>query len=508
MGQKGSKYARKHQADIASVSQPQQPQQKIKNNLADEDKIIWDILCEPYNFEKRFLTLPYPQQILMVVTLNNIVKAQEKSPQSGDAAEFAHLARRHLEKIHNLTDSRIDNGNFEPLSNDEKRLIRMDCYGKINPRPDHQLSYIYKFFNKLENRKNAQFSEYDLDSSPSWRVFRQFESFRGITFKLKCYLYKQHINPDALKVMTVNDFCDVIYKTFSQNVTNGGACFVPPEKSVRTSLIKSFIKHCGKQFEEQLIYKGVDSRCAASLINAMRRFGHCDIASLRVTETHYTPKIITDLRNAGYDMSGVKAGDKIASAFMNKLIDERKESLILARDENGRPLDKSKLPNFEVHHKYAVQFSSNKGYLARANYPHNLLLVDSQMHSKYYHLFDQVYKEDQLNNYYSRLDVNNPILTSIIGFNERDSIYFDYENTVSFKRREINDKKYIVNYFREMEKRVENEILIAQKYNISYAPRASQIYINNLSQQLNNKSEAIQKFSKWLAEQRKSNGGK
>lgn len=508
MGQKGSKYARKHQADLEPASQTPQPQQKIQNNLAEDDKIIWDILCTPYNFEKSFLSLPYSKQILMIITLNNIIKAQEKSPQSGAVAEFASLARKHLEKIHILADSHIDTGNFEPLSNDEKRLIRMDCYGKINSRQDHQLSSIYKFFSKPENKKRCRFSEYDLSSSPSWRVFQQFESFRNISFKLKCYLYRQHINPDALKVMTVNDFCDVIYKAFSDNITNGGACFVPQDKNVRSSLIKSFVKHCGKQMEQQLIFKGNDPRCVASLLNAMRRFGHCDIASLRVTETNYTPRVISDLKKAGYDMSDIKVGDKIAQTFMNKLIDEHKEDLILARDENGNLLDKSTLPNFEVHHKHAVQFSANNGYLARANYPHNLLLVDSQMHSKYYHLFDQVYKENKMSNYYSRLDVNNPVLISIIGFNERDSFYFDFENTEVFKKREENDKKYVVNYFREMEKRVENEIVIAEKYNITYAQKSSQIYINNLAQQLNDKSEAIQKFSKWLATQHPKNGGR
>lgn len=510
MGQKGSKYARKHlltQTEMPAQKSAQ-PHQILKDKLSDDNRIIWDILCEPSNFEERFLKLSYPQQILMVVTLHDIVKNQERNPQRGTAAKFADMAEEHLEKIHFLTDSNIDNGDFEPLADDEKRIIRMDCYGKINKRPDHQLSPLYKYFNAPKNAVTAKFSEYDLDNSPSWRVFKQFESFRSIAGKVKYYLYKKQINPDALKIMTVNDYCDVIYQTFKPNSDNLAANFIDRQKNIRVRLIKTFIRHCGSDFERQLIRKGSDPRCAASLCNAMKRFGNTDINTLIVTETNYTPRILTDLNRAGYDISDINVGDAIPQAFVNRLIDENKGFLLLARDEKGAPLDKSSLPKLELHHKHAVQFTACSGYLARANYPHNLLLVDAPMHRNYYHLFDAVYKQNQMNNFYQRLNANNPYMVSILGFNEQDSIYYDFEKAISFKKREAEDKANVVNYMQEMEQRMQNEINIAEKYNIPYnntAIQRSTAGLNFLTEKIGKNSENLQKFSKWLATQRKNN---
>ncbi len=510
MGQKGSKYARKHllQQNEAAAQKSAQPHQVLKDRLSDDNQIIWDILCEPNNFEERFLKLSYPQQILMVVTLHDIVKNQERNPQRGTAAKFADLAEEHLEKIHLLTDSQIDNGDFEPLADDEKRIIRMDCYGKINKRPDHQLSPLYKYFNAPKNAVTAKFSEYDLDNSPSWRVFKQFESFRSIANKVKYYLFKKQINPDALKVMTVNDYCDVIYNTFKPESENRAAHFIQPDKNIRVRLIKTFMRHCGSDFEQQLIRKGSDPRCAASLCNAMKRFGYTDTNSLIVTETNYTPRVLTDLNHAGYDVSALKIGDKISQAFTNQLIDENKGFLLLARDEKGAPLDKSSLPKLELHHKHAVQFTASSGYLAKANYPHNLLLVDAPMHRNYYHLFDAVYKQNQMNNFYQRLNVNNPYMVSILGFNEQDSIYFDFEKTAAFQKREAEDKANVVNYLQEMEQRMQNEIAVAEKYRIPYnntAIQSSSNGLNLLAEKMGKNSENLQKFSKWLAAQRKNN---
>lgn len=510
MGQKGSKYARKHlltQTEMPAQKSAQ-PHQILKDKLSDDNRIIWDILCEPSNFEERFLNLSYPQQILMVVTLHDIVKNQESHPQRGTAAKFADMAEEHLEKIHFLTDSHIDNGDFEPLADDEKRIIRMDCYGKINKRPEHQLSPLYKYFTAPKNAAAVKFSDYDMKNSPSWRVFRQFESFRSIENKIKGYLYKKQINPDALKVMTVNDYCDVIYNSFKPDSENKAANFIDPQKNLRVRLVKDFMRHCGKQFEQQLIKKGNDPRCAISLCNAMRRFGHTDINTLIVTETNYTPRVLTDLERAGYDISDINVGDTISTAFTNRLIDENKGFLLLARNENGLPLDKSSLPKLELHHKRAVQFTASSGYLAKANYPHNMLLAEAMMHRNYYHLFDAVYKQNQMNNFYQRLNASSPYMVSILGFNEQDSIYYDFEKTISFKKREAEDKANVVNYMQEMEQRMQNEINIAEKYNIPYnntAIQRSTAGLNFLTEKIGKNSENLQKFSKWLATQRKNN---
>ena len=126
------------------------------------------------------------------------------------------------------------------------------------------------------------------------------------------------------------------------------------------------------------------------------------------------------------------------------------------------------------------------------------------MHRSYYHLFDAVYKQNNMNNYYSRLNVNNPYMISILGFKEKDSIYFDFENTTTFKRREAEDKKYVVNYLQEMELRMQNEIDITEKYHIPYnssAIHSSNRIINALSEKTE-KTENMKRFAKWLYSQR------
>ena len=126
------------------------------------------------------------------------------------------------------------------------------------------------------------------------------------------------------------------------------------------------------------------------------------------------------------------------------------------------------------------------------------------MHRSYYHLFDAVYKQNNMNNYYSRLNVNNPYMISILGFKEKDSIYFDFENTTAFKRREAEDKKYVVNYLQEMELRMQNEIDITEKYHIPYnssAIQSSNRIINALSEK-SEKTENMKRFAKWLSSQR------
>ena len=135
-----------------------------------------------------FIKREKEEKLILLEKENLIKELQEKKKQSGYAREFAGMAEQHLQSIHKLTDSSLDEGIYEPLSHDEKRIIRMDCYGKIDLRKSYQLSPLYKYFKKNENLKQSKLSEYDLNNSPSWRVFRQFQSFRSISLKIKQFL--------------------------------------------------------------------------------------------------------------------------------------------------------------------------------------------------------------------------------------------------------------------------------------------------------------------------------
>lgn len=499
MAHKGSKYARKHM----------QPQQ-VKTNVAhivepEKNEDIWDIIYNPDNFTKKFLDLPYDRQIEMVVTLNQIIEQSYNKNLSQIEKIFVRTAEKHLDNINELINSSYDEGIYSPLANDEKRLIRMDCYGSINKRTKHQLSHLYLHFCKNKKGK-FKLSEYDMENSPSWKLFMQFESFRKITSKVKRYLYTNRINPDALKVMTVSDFCDVIYHTFKENNKAESACFSKSSDDIKHRQVKMFMKYQGEAFQQRLLDKGIDVRLVKSLCNAMKRFGVCELSAISIVETHYTPQIITDLEKAKYDVSDIKVGDKIPQEFIDELIDSQKEGLILARDENGNLLDKSVLPRLEMHHKKAVRFAANQDYIAKVNYPNNLVLVDSLMHAKFYHLFDKIIKQNDIQTIYSRLNIDSRIMTSIIGFDIQDATYYDMEQTASFKRREQEDKKYIVKYHEVMEERLYNEMKIIQGYGLPYS--SSDIAkgsntLKELTSTLGLNSEKMKIFKSWLKGKKK-----
>lgn len=508
----GSKYARKHsldkQVDVLLFGD-------TKHDDGNND--LWDILYNPFDFQQKFLALPYPRQIEMVGLLNHIITRSNKCNLTKIERAFAVEAEKHLNVIHALTKSSYDCGIYEALSNDEKRLIRMECYGSINRRQNHQLSEFYKFFIKQEKlehiRRGIRFklSDYKLEDSPSWRVFNQFETFRKIAPRLKRYFYESNINPDVLKVMTISDFCDSIYQAFKKNDNDDCANFIPKHESLKYRYVKTFMKHCGAAYEKILLHKGIDERCVKSMCNSMRRFGICDINSLIVTETHYTPRILNDLAAAKFDVSEIKVGDRISQNFTDELLDNNQAYLILARDENGKPLDKSDLPVLELHHKHAVRFAASNGYLARTNYPENMLLTDSAMHARYYHLFDQVISNNKIQNFYSRLNITSKDMCLLIGFNPEDAIHYDMENTKAFQKRVQEDIKAKINYFDMMEQRLINEQELALRYNLNYS-RIGFNKVNHslkeLSQKMDLDKDKMKIFKNWLCQNYKGRKGK
>ncbi len=459
MARKGSKYAKKH---LIFAEELEAKQTTGTSNISSDDQKILEILNEPYLFRTHFPKLNYEQQISMIVTLYAIDQEHKRGRIQNQ--EIADTARALLAKVHKLMDTTVDVDVYQPISKDEKRLVRMDCYGKIDKRASHELSTMYSYFRRSENLKPFKRKEYDMASSPSWKVFRQFESFRSIEDKVLDYLVDSKINPDALKVMTVTDYCDVIYKAFATQ-DEGSASFIEYENSVRARFMKEFMDNKGEEFANRLLAKGRDPRAVASLCNALRH-GHSDVDTLAITETHYTKRILTDLARAKYDVSGINEGDRIDPEFINELFAVGQENLVLAREMNGDLLSKRGLPNLQVHHQGAVQFAAHNGYLARTNYPNNLVLVESLMHARYYHLFDEVSHQDQMTNIYSRLNLNTPNLAVVMSFNPKDSMCFDFEQSPEFLKRQEEDKRYVVNYIKVMEERVRNEVDIANKYGL------------------------------------------
>lgn len=511
MAKNGSKYARKHFQEKPAVAAADFMTKSQKN---DDD--LWNILYTPENFIEQFYNLPYTRQLDFISLMHQLVFRGQKEQHSSLQKAFIREAAFHLDEIHRLTDSSYDEGVYTPLADDEKRLIRMECHGSINRRLPHQLSFFYHYFTTMEyiqrdKKQKFRLAEYDFNTSPTWQIFRQFETFRRIEPKVKRYLYDKQFNPDILKIMTVSDFCDAIFHTYKKSNSDECAYINETGESIKQRFVKQFMKHCGAAFEKRLIDKGIDERAVKSLCNAMRRFGICDLNSLKVTETHYTPQILQDLDNAGYNVSHIQPGDAISQVFVDELIDEHKEALILARDENGKILNKSALPSLELHHKHAVCFMADKKTLASANYPNNFLLVDSKMHSRYYHLFDRIVSSNKVQMYYSRLNANCRTMCSIIGFEIEDAICYDLEDNKTFQKRRSDDLAYKVNYFQKMEERLYNEQEISQKYQLDYSRRClTKAYddITEISRKLDSNSEQMKTFKNWLNKKYKASKGR
>ena len=460
MKPKGSKYARKHYIE--------HEQEKVVSYPLE----FADFFENYYNFEKRFLKLSYDEQINLIACLYDFASTGDKN--------YGELSSFYLGKIHELTDSDYEEGIYEPVAVDEKRLIRMDCHGSISRRRPDQLSELYKYFKNQPKKKKFLLREYNIENSPAWKVMAQFESFRKIAPKIKRSLYKSQINPDALNVMNINDYCDVIYNTFSK----GGekAHFIETKDSIKHHYVRQFMKECGDTFYRMLIERGIDKRAVKSLCNRMYRFGSCDLESLVVTETHYTARILKDLKKNGFNVRGIEAGMPIADDFVNYLIDADREDLLLARNPDGSPVDKYVLPRLELHHNKAVQFADSE-YLASANYPDKLVLLESKIHRQYYHLFDSIIKQNEMQNYFSRLNISSRYTRMRLGFAHDDALFGDFENTTAFRKRAEEDKKHRVNYFEMQDQYLANVLSVIDKYKLNFNKFGSKYY-QNLVQKL------------------------
>lgn len=498
MSRKKSSYAEKHANDIVNEN----------HSVAaffEQNRDLFNVIKESHSFEKNFLKLPYPRQIALLdlfhdIKNGNIVISPRQIKQT-----LLDLTFEEMEKIHWLTGAYYEEGNaYFPIADDEKKLVRMECYGTIDARREHELSPFYKFFRKSENRGKFRLKDYNLSASPMWRVFNQFESFRSIAPAVRRYLYKQGFNPDALKVMSVSDFCDVIHKIYAKSPDSMKARFL--KTGYKNKFVIEFMKHCGKDLEKHLLNRGIDERKVKSLSRMMRQYGLCDIERLTVTETHFTERVLNDLKSNHYDTSEYEIGQPIPEKLIDEVFDNHQESLLMARDETGHSLDKDDLPRFEVHHKNAVKFAHSGDYLAKVNYYNNLMLVEKEIHRAYYHASDHIIAVNMNNErFFSRLNTSCPEMCMMNGFNTATDIFFyDLEKNPSAAKRAQIDSKNVVNYYEMQAERLNNIPEIASKYNIEYSKVDVGNEYKSLQQLTQFKvcipSEDIKAFEDWLCQ--------
>ena len=473
---------------------------------------LMQILLEPTNFKKKFTDLKLDEQLAMNQLLAEISEHGKSENLKGFARDFAEGAEYLLDNIHQIAGTEYDKGIFTKIHRDEKRLIRMECHGTINLRTPHQLSIFYKFFSKPENKGKWGLRAYDMKKSPMWRVFMQFESFRKITQDIRKYMQKNGINPDALKVMTVSDFCDVIFQAYQKSSKDTKVSFLPEGESIKAKYVKEFMQRCGDKYKklklEEASSRGVRPEAVESLCNAMRLWGVTEPSRITVTSFEYTPQIIKDLTKAGYDVKGIEVGSPIPQEFTDYLIMHRQEKLIQARDENGKLITTEGLEGEELHHIGAVLIAANNGYLARTDYPNMLVLLNPRFHGNYVHYFDRILKQNDEEEFYQRLTIKDKKTRLMLGFGKNKCILADFENGAEFKKRETEDMLYVVNYNKMTAVRLKNEVEIAQKYKINYTKVAITQKLEEIKNIKGTSKSDIQEFEgeyiKWLKEQKKN----
>ena len=201
-----------------------------------------------------------------------------------------------------------------PLSKDEKHVIRMDFFGRINRPHFDRLSPLYqgylsiknknitpnrnlsenKFRKKRRNKDNAinivstpmttyPLKAYDLSISKAWKLYRLFPRFHNLEHKMLQTIQSMHIPPEQLAIMSVYDYSDVLYRTFRESENS-------PDAHLFLGARHAFIKDVFKKFEPQirayLQRKNTHPRYIEALIKAAKSKGVCN--NINITSDAYT----------------------------------------------------------------------------------------------------------------------------------------------------------------------------------------------------------------------------
>lgn len=465
---KGSKYSRKHQ-----VEQP--IEKKQTKQIPNRKYAFLHIIYDDVSFLENFNELNADDQLKIYLTLKNLSESNTKGAGQIER-ELIHGASYKLNQI-------IDNAGLKktemlryPLSQDEHHIIRMDFYGTVDKRPTHQLSNCYK---SMANKK-MEFSlpprAYrleDLNAAPAWQIFRQFQSFRKITHKLKKFLSDNRYNPEILKIMGVKDFSDLIFQTFKTDDKQNKVSFVNGD-NYRAAFVKALAKQHGKQIRAILQAQGRDDRYISSLLHAMELYGVSNTHKITILEQKFNKRILKDLKKAKIPVEDYNVGDSIPVGLIDYLSDNDKLDLIAARDEDGAPLKGDDA--FEVHHKVAVSESGKLPCLAAVNYENNFLLVGSNIHSDVLHLFDKLTTSNGKEAYRCRIEFKNPHIAFMNGLSPDLQFAVDWSKNLEYQKRVDEDKKHIISYDKVMSVLDKNRLEMyppikksKQKFNINEA---------------------------------------
>jgi len=498
MAEKGSKFARKQRRLNQSGAQTAKPAKEISvlsavSDINVEESAVLSVIYDDVSFVSTFHSLDYENQIATYQVLTLLSKPSNQDDESRNDAMFK------LERIAQSIGLEFTERQDCFLSKDERHIIRMDFYGSIDRLKESEqkrkLSKPYMELMSAPLKKRHRTEDYDFASAPMWPLFERFNSFRKIEKKLKQYLVRKRIDPKILSLMDVRDFSDLISKTFqkslkqvkmekmrsflkseihlrsylsdrrinpdvfaelgskihkdlaalpdSENVYEMKAHFEEPI-SVRKKFVHAIVDLYGDEIKESMLAKGYDKRYVLSMLNAMKKYGSTKTEKLVITETHFTDRILKDLKK--FKINCFKKGEPIPQVLVDYLIEGGQGDLIAARDEEGHKILAADFPSFEVHHKHAVSGSGDLSNIASINYPDNLCLVFEKIHAHVLHGMDIIVSEKQRDSYSRRTEFVNDDVIIMAGLNKEDQLSCSFTNTNGYKKRQKQDSAKYASY--------------------------------------------------------------
>ena len=327
----------------------------------------------------------------------------------------------------------VDDLAHYPLSREEKHIIRMDFYGSINQTekkpPRTNLSEKYLKFINTPNQTEHPPQDYDLNTSPTWQLFRQFPRFQKIESELKEQMQKMRIPAELLPALNAYDFSDILYNYYKEDENSPKAYLF---LGARKSFIKDFIRHNENTFRKYLTQINVDNRYIDVLVDEMKRHGKT--SNIMVIDPIKWKTLFKQ-----YQKSGLIPADEVYTPDVPQkykdLIKERNDYFKVAvLDKDGKPLSG---PEFSVHHKTAVKDAANIPDLADVNKFENLCLTIDSPYHRILHSLDMTQTIDKRESYKSRIYMNKDIVFWG-GFHPMFHINYDYSQDTRTLRQKKN----------------------------------------------------------------------
>ncbi len=418
-----------------------QKEPSVEQQIANQPFLA--VVYDDKTFVERFHALAYEDKLKAYQTLTTLAH------DSNTLSESRQDAYNKINVILQSMGLKIVEHKNCYLDKDERLIIRMDFYGSIDRleknKRERKLSkpYLDLISNPLKKRPKTE--AYDFKTAPMWPLFERFNSFRKIEKDLIHYLAKHKIDPKILSLMSARDFSDLIFLTFQKSKDDTRVFFEKPT-AVRKEFVKHLVTEKGEEIAAVLRANGYkDERYITSMLNAMRRFGTSKSDKLIVTELYFTDRVLKDLKKEKINCDEFKKGDPIPQVLIDYLIDNDKGNLIVARNEQGKPIYGSQFPSFEVHHKRAISTSGDFLNAASVNYNDNLCLVLSDVHTHVLHGFDYIV-DSKRDSYSRRTEFISPHVVFMAGFDKSSQIELDCQQRVVEKRRQKQDERFCVSY--------------------------------------------------------------